>query len=434
MPKRTKKLLIYLDQNFISEIAKADVNDRVKQEWKELFSLLKEGFIEEKLVVPQSWFHNVETSFAPILKDRIVKYQCYLGQVDLHKALDVSVNQKAVFLQRFLGKSERDPLDPEIAFRQSPDMRVQQFKIRVNLDMSQWELDARRIELAKTLEAIRKDCISRNERYEDHLASELDTYREDFLKNALYYQHLCDDPARDLVAFSSDPVFLTIPAINISARLWSRLLTAFPTREIQNGDATDIEVLSTYLPYMDVIGTDAFMATELSNLKIDGEHQVKVFNAKTPSLRAFCDFLRGYLDGAQPANRPSISVFVLASQSVKDNAFKLFRELAAAARLLSHNGYAEVFGFDDGQMPQYILNGGGDVEVPFYGLQEVEPIKVETGATLEQIITVCRNRCKSTHFVLIDEYRPVKKNLLVGAEMSVEAGTEVIEGYRIYPK
>jgi hypothetical protein len=37
MPKRTKKLLVYLGQNFISEIAKADINDKVKQEWKDLF-------------------------------------------------------------------------------------------------------------------------------------------------------------------------------------------------------------------------------------------------------------------------------------------------------------------------------------------------------------------------------------------------------------
>jgi hypothetical protein len=42
MPKRTKKLLIYLDQNFISEMAKADVNDKVKQEWKDLF----QGFLK----------------------------------------------------------------------------------------------------------------------------------------------------------------------------------------------------------------------------------------------------------------------------------------------------------------------------------------------------------------------------------------------------
>jgi len=434
MPKRTKKLLVYLDQNFISEMAKADVNVRVKKEWKDLFSLLKEGFVEEKLVVPQSWFHNVETSFAPVLKERIVSYQCYLGQVDLHRALDVRINQTARFLQRFLGKSDQDPLETEIAFRDSPDRRVQQFKITINLNLSQWGFDVQRVETATTLEAIRRECIAKKERYEHHLAREFDAHRGDFLKNALYYQHLCDDPRRDLIAFSNAPIFRTVPAVNISSRLWSRLLTTFSTRKIQNGDATDIEVLSTYVPYMDVIGTDAFMATQLTSLKIDIEQQVKIFSAKTASLRSFCDFLRGYLDNTQPANRPSISVFVLPSQSVKENAFKLFRELATAARLLGQEGYAEIYGFDDGQMPRYVLRGGGNTEVPFYGLQEVYPIKLEPGVTMEQILTICREHCKSDHFVLMEEYLPVKETFLAGAEMSADAGMQMIDGCRIYAK
>jgi len=363
MLKRTKKLLVYLDQNFISEMAKADINAKVKQEWKDLFALLKEGFLDERLVVPQSWFHDVETSFAPILKKRIVSYQNYLGQIDLQRAPHVRIHQTGRFLERFLGKGDQDPLETDIAFRDPPDKRVQQFNITVNQDLSQWGFDVQRVETATALEAIRKECIAKNVRYENHLEKEFDAHRADFLKNAPYYKHLCGDPVRDLAAFSSAPVFRTVPSVNISSRLWSRVFTKYPARQIQSGDATDIEVLSTYLPYMDVIGTDAFMTTLLADLGIDTEHQVKVFNAKTSSLRAFCDFLRGYLDGTQPANRPSISVFVLPSKSVKENAFKLFRELAAAARLFGENEYAEIYGFDDGDMPRYLLRGG--IEVPF---------------------------------------------------------------------
>ena len=207
------------------------------------------------------------------------------------------------------------------------------------------------------------------------------------------------------MAFSKAPIYRAIPVVNISSRLWSRLLTTFSTRKIQNGDATDIEVLSTYLPYMDVIGTDTFMATQLASLKIDTEHQVKVFSAKTSSLRSFCDFLRRYLDSTQPANRPSISAFVLPSTSVKENALALFRELAAAARQFGEGEYAEIYGFDDGQMPRNILRSGGNIEVPFYGLQEVNPIKLAPGLTAEQILAICREHCKSDYFVLIEEYR-----------------------------
>jgi hypothetical protein len=53
MPKRTKKLLVYLDQNFISDIAKDPIKKPVKPEFTEIYELLHQGFVEEKPVVPQ---------------------------------------------------------------------------------------------------------------------------------------------------------------------------------------------------------------------------------------------------------------------------------------------------------------------------------------------------------------------------------------------
>lgn len=434
MPKRTKKLLVYLDQNFVSELAKADINNRVKREWKDLYQLLKEGFLDEKLVVPQSWFHTIETSLAPALKKRIVSYQNYLGQVSLQNAEHVRNFQTGRFLQRFLGRIDEDPFETEIAFREPPDKRVERFNITVDLNLAQWEISSGRDATAVGLEAIRAECVVKRIRYEDQLEIELNAQREFFLRNALYYAHLCEDPVRNLIAFSMDPIFRTIPVLCIPARLWSRIFTQCPTRKIKTGDATDIDVLSTYLPYMDVIGTDAFMATQLSALGIDKEHEVRLFSAKTASLQLFCEFLRDYLKNTLPVNRPTISVFVLPSQSVKDNAFNLFFELGAAARLLGTKEYAEIYGFDDGKMPRYELPQMPGREIPFYGLQDVNPIKLEPGTTLVRILDICRERCKSDHFLLIDQYRAIKNTFLVGAAMSAESDIQTSDGYRIFAK
>ncbi len=51
MGERTQKLLIYLDQNFLSEMSKADVNEKVRPEFSEIYELLHQGFIDEKIVV-----------------------------------------------------------------------------------------------------------------------------------------------------------------------------------------------------------------------------------------------------------------------------------------------------------------------------------------------------------------------------------------------
>jgi hypothetical protein len=256
MPKRTKKLLVYLDQNFISEMAKADINDKVKPEWKELYRLLQEGFLDEKLVVPQSWFHNIETSLAPVLKERIVSYQNYLGQVSLRNADYVRNFQTGRYLQRFLGKADEDPLETEIAFYDPPDQRVRLYNITANLDSSQWGYQGQRLQTAAVIEDIRAKIIADKVQYEQQLERELDDHRSNFLRNAMVYQYLCEDPLRDLVSFCRDPIFRTIPILSVQSRLWARVLTKCLTRKIGEGDATDIDVLATYLPYMDVVGTD----------------------------------------------------------------------------------------------------------------------------------------------------------------------------------
>jgi hypothetical protein len=85
-------------------------------------------------------------------------------------------------------------------------------------------------------------------------------------------------------------------------------------------------------------------------------------------------------------------------------------------------------------MPRYELRQMPGHQVPFYGLQDVDPIKLEPGMAMEGILSMCREYCKSDHFVLIDEYRPVKDSFLVGAGMSAEAGMQTSDGCRIYAK
>jgi hypothetical protein len=116
MPKRTKKLLVYLDQNFISEMAKGPINERVKPGFSEIYELLHRGFVEEKLVVPQSLMHDVETSMAPHYKQRIVSFQNYMGQVRLYRSEEVANRQTDAAFRRFRGDSTAEVLTIRDAF------------------------------------------------------------------------------------------------------------------------------------------------------------------------------------------------------------------------------------------------------------------------------------------------------------------------------
>ena len=85
MGKHTQKLLVYLDKNFLSNLSEADINEKVRPEFKEIYELLHQGFVDEKLVVPSSLLHDIESILDTRLKDRISAYQHYLGQVRLYR-------------------------------------------------------------------------------------------------------------------------------------------------------------------------------------------------------------------------------------------------------------------------------------------------------------------------------------------------------------
>ena len=53
MGKRSQKLLVYLDQNFLSEMSIADINEKVRPEFKEIYELLHQDSWTRSLSCPQ---------------------------------------------------------------------------------------------------------------------------------------------------------------------------------------------------------------------------------------------------------------------------------------------------------------------------------------------------------------------------------------------
>jgi hypothetical protein len=183
-----------------------------------------------------------------------------------------------------------------------------------------------------------------------------------------------------------------------------------------------------------VIGTDAFMAGQLRSLGIDREFNVHVYSAKTASLNSLREFLETYLRETVPVNRPVLSVFVLAASSIKEDAFKFFYDLGMSSREFRDSEWADIYGFDDGNMPRYQLRQAPHLDVPFYSLQKVHPLKIAPGTTHEEILSICRDHCKADKFLLIDHYQELPKHFLLMVVVACDAGKDTIFGYRIYNK
>jgi hypothetical protein len=336
MGKRTRKLLVYLDQNFLSGMSRADVNEKVRPEFKEIYELLHHGFADEKVVVPGSLLHDIESSLATHLKDRIVACQHYLGQVRLYRPDEIRNTQTFAALDRFVGRIPEDPLRPEAAFLDDPDQRVRQFDISVDAHLEQRNFRQSRHGTAKELEELRRRLLSGKVTYEQQLKVEQDTQRSEFIQT---YCRFCgsvsDEKRKELTAFTESAVFTSIPLLRIEAHLFASILTRKPNRQIKPSDGTDIDALSAYMPYIDVVCTDAFMADLLE--EIATEYGVTLHNAKTTSLRELKAFLESNLSSTPPIRRPSITAFVLPPKERRDEAFQFFYQLGSALRAMGTN-------------------------------------------------------------------------------------------------
>jgi len=422
-----------LDQNFISDMAKADQNDKVNPQFKAIYELLHEGFVEEKTFVPTSWIHKVESSLIPKLKERLSSYRAYLGQVDVHHPGHIAAYQLNRAARIFNGEEIPD-ISADDVYSQNPDQRTERFKIDVNMDLSRIFSDQDRKQMAKKLDEVRKTIASEKRTVKEQLSSELKARLSSLSKYEDYsLRHLFrgDDAQRS--SFLTVDNIITIPQFFIDAFMWAKILVDHPNRPIGDGDASDIEMISTYLPYVDVLATDTFMAEIIKQLKLDQKYGTVVFGANKAGLTAMEKYIADYLASTAPVNRPSVSVFVLPDEGIRNDSFDFFKKigLQAMSEEGRHKNWVKLFSFDDGKMPQY-MDPRIKLPIPFHGLQDVEIIKITEGLSREQILDLCRANCRSVRFILIDKYSDISDDFIHRTVIAANSEGKIIDEYQLY--
>lgn len=435
MPKHAKKLIVYLDQNFISEMAKADTNPVVNPQFKRIHELLHQGFIDEKLTVARSFFHEIETSLSPTLKECITKHQGYMGQLDLLDRHTVEIFQVTSAAQRFFDPSS-EPHNPKSVYRNDPDERNEQFNIHVDLHLEKFPFyQAERVFTAQQLDAVRALIQKNKVSFTKQFELELDAASKAFADNGWKQHNWLFKTADRAKQFAYSTAYRGLPIVNIHAEMWAKVLGDFSGRPIKSSDSTDVEIISTYLPYVDVLATDSFMANLVRSLKLDVKHQAATFGANKQELDKLEAFLIDYLAKTPPVNQPSLSVFVLADAQIKSDCFEFFRELGnTAAWTESRRGYwIELWGFDDGAMPKY-RSKMTTHEIPFSGLQNVHHIKIGSAVTREEVLALCRQNAKAPYFMLIDHHKELPQEFLKIAIENSRTGKMKVLEYDIYAK
>lgn len=302
-----KKLIIYLDQNFISDIAKlkTNINDKVKPRVGLLFTEIKEGVDEEKFVVPDSFIIKTET--AAFVNKKLIKatrnHQKYLGQTSLNTYWEIANVQFEDHLLNFFNKKQYSQRkDWEFIFRENPDKRMQNFDIDVSFKNFNFSDNSVNI-----LQQIRDSGVKYKDQYKKEIESSKKVYKNKLKSDYIYLLNRYNISIEEAEKFIDSDDFINIPNIDIFCQLWAKDLS-HKERKGKNSDSNDIDMLSAYLPYCDVIATDNYMKDLIESLNLDSKYKCRIFSLKNDSLNDFISFLKKEKEERQPANRSLFSI------------------------------------------------------------------------------------------------------------------------------
>lgn len=328
------KIKVYLDQNFISNLAKARAGRVEGGHWLSLYELL-DGLVHnrEKVACPASFFHQRESSMsqelAPGIEEVVTRLSWGLQLKPWQQALRFQVHRA---MCRFLAKPEK-PSQWFEAFCHDPDAPTTDRSVRFRgtdlLLHLRWQIP---LELINSDKRIRerypelmgkvKTAVAGTD-FESHVEVEKRAFVDyHYLVPAKRAEEaFCSDRPlgtladvwgpfeggewsilqemwRDLGGeraqlndFLASEHFKACPFLDIQSRLYAALLVYDPDRLPKPGDYYDTQIIATAMPHCDVLAIDSYMKGLAGRIGLDKKYGVQVFSARQADLESLLAFL-----------------------------------------------------------------------------------------------------------------------------------------------
>jgi len=339
----TSHTIVYLDQNYLSNMAKVSLgfpmNNVDSEFWRSLFDDLKAAVLANRIACPELGFQRKEARLDRRIEEAV-------GRIIDELSWGLEFNPWEVILRlqiedaafRFLGKTpprietwsipfKSDPQAPvegrmedifgtkgRIAVSFSlPDEIIEQDRQRkleftnvaqelLNeysnnpLDWSELVLQSKRSLMDGFLGKTARESIIRQlkEASASSQLKALDRYNELVgLVNRLREIGINTDNS-EVMNFMESEELLNIPFVDINGSIWAAIGEYYRQgRKVQKGDFYDAPILAAVLPYCDIITTDRFMKQILVGKLLFGrKYKCKMFSAGKTDRQAFQKLIR----------------------------------------------------------------------------------------------------------------------------------------------
>ena len=314
--KLGSKPIIYLDQNWLSEITKAYLPNSRSQDnpyFQELFGVILDGVTNDRFATPMSDFHESEGSLSSELYAHLRSVDNALSRgLTFNRSFDISHAQLRSAASSFAGVELPSVPWWHVPFNRDPDIPDKELEPR----KAGMEVYSRLISLIDEQRRLRNEAEA--VMYKDHkekrrsvglsfedevrfskelllwegylgvrqalnvpgvTSSDWDVMyqsvaanREGQWKEILGIVKQSRKPSRFLD--SSD--FNNIHFINIRAQLMAADIVKFPARKSEPSLQDDLSIVATILPYSDVFATDSYIAELIRQTKLDDYYSCRV--------------------------------------------------------------------------------------------------------------------------------------------------------------
>lgn len=336
-------IVVYLDQNYLSNMAKARIGS-IKDEdqtklWQSLFDDLKKAVLADKIACPASYFHSIEAMYGTRLEEPIREVIDELSWgLEFHPWRSILELQTEDAAKVFLGKQIEKRECWVTTFQSNPqapvESRMQDIsgtRVRVNVHITLpkevVEQDRKgKEEFVDIAQELVKD-YSKKPFVWSKLVSEskkstidgfmgkfaIDEIRRGWQSDLIWDQLSAQDNYmrldslfNRLIRIGINPDIMTkfreskelqdSPFIDIYSSIWAIIAEChrLQGRGIKGSDFYDVPILALALSSCDVIATDGFVKEITVNLlHFDDKYKAKIFSATKADRLSFREFIQG---------------------------------------------------------------------------------------------------------------------------------------------
>lgn len=290
------KTIIYLDQNYLSNLTKARLKSNDHPNYRQLYDLLCEAVHANVIVCPASPSHYNESQMDSRVEDFYGTLEELCRGVEFHYFEQIVHAQATAALYRHLGISQPPQPDWKTAFKSNPhspfDGKIERINRsghallieQLRLTKANYEKEPNPVPTGSLLAQKRHETREVIDFFYPLPPPELSIDSLGDLES-VFSKLLGHKPTREEKdKFLRSEEMMAAPFIDIYASLRAAMVS-WNTKRIPHGsDLEDQIAASTALPYCDVFTTDAFVKSLIGQLKLDQKYSAKAFSAQETDL------------------------------------------------------------------------------------------------------------------------------------------------------